>query len=169
MSKDNQFTKGSLAWERVLAQYRASGIHIEELGEGQIRITQRELVNGYILNQRELIARARQLYPSSTFKIIPVTFPLDTNSITPEWIREQVEYYGLKPKDLMHQLGLNQSSVSLILSGKRPMSNPMRALFYYYFLCFRLNQELRAPRINAEDVAKALERVRLEQWPELVE
>lgn len=48
MGKDNQFTKGSLAWERVLAQYRASGIHIEELGEGQIRITQRELVNGYI-------------------------------------------------------------------------------------------------------------------------
>ncbi|GHV65732.1 hypothetical protein FACS1894199_07210 [Bacteroidia bacterium] len=40
---------------------------------------------------------------------------------------------GLQPKDLVHLLNMNKSSLSLILNKKRGMTKSNRAMLYYMF------------------------------------
>ena len=45
--------------------YRRMGIDIEPLEDGTVKVTQARLINGYILNQKQLIERGKELYPDS--------------------------------------------------------------------------------------------------------
>ena len=62
--------------------YRRMGIDIEPLEDGTVKVTQSRLINGYILNQKQLIERGKELYPDS--KIIPVAYSLNVDDITVE-------------------------------------------------------------------------------------
>lgn len=124
-----------------IANYKKAGISIEELDSDTVKVSQTKLVNGYILNQKELIERGRELYPDR--KIIPVVFSLSVEDITLEWIESKMEEFGIKRNDLIKQLAIDRSSLSLILSGKRELSKPMRATFFYYFLTYELNRDFR--------------------------
>lgn len=124
-----------------IINYRKAGIDIEVLNEDTVKISQTKLVNGYILNQKELIERGKDLYPDK--KIIPVVFSLDVEGITLEWIEAKMKEFGIKRNDLIKQLAIDRSSLSLILSGKRELSKPMRATFFYYFLTYELNRDFR--------------------------
>lgn len=124
-----------------IANYKKAGISIEELDSDTVKVSQTRLVNGYILNQKELIERGKELYPDR--KIIPVVFSLSVEDITLEWIESKMEEFGIKRNDLIKQLAIDRSSLSLILSGKRELSKPMRATFFYYFLTYELNRDFR--------------------------
>lgn len=124
-----------------IANYKRAGISIEELDESTVKVSQTKLVNGYILNQKELIERGRDLYPDK--KIIPVAFSLNVEDITLEWIESKMIEFGIKRNDLIKQLAIDRSSLSLIMSGKRELSKPMRATFFYYFLTYELNRDFR--------------------------
>lgn len=124
-----------------IANYKKAGISIEELDSDTVKVSQTRLVNGYILNQKELIERGKELYPDR--KIIPVVFSLSVEDITLGWIESKMEEFGIKRNDLIKQLAIDRSSLSLILSGKRELSKPMRATFFYYFLTYELNRDFR--------------------------
>lgn len=121
--------------------YSRLGISIEPLKDGTVKVTQSKLINGYILNQKQLIERGKEVYPNA--KIIPVVYSLNVNDITPEWIESRMKEFGIKRNDLIKQLAIDSSSLSLILSGKRELSKPMRATFFYYFLTYELNRDFR--------------------------
>ena len=121
--------------------YRRLGIDIEPLEDGTVKVTQSRLINGYILNQKQLIERGKELYPDS--KIIPVAYSLNVDDITVEWIESKMQEFGIKRNDLIKQLAIDRSSLSLIMSGKRELSKPMRATFFYYFLTYELNRDFR--------------------------
>ena len=127
----NESTKG----------YNRLGISIEPLEDGAVKVTQSRLINGYILNQKQLIERGKEVYPEA--KIIPVAHSLNVDEITIEWIEGKMQEFGIKRNDLIKQLAIDRSSLSLILSGKRELSKPMRATFFYYFLTYELNRDLR--------------------------
>jgi hypothetical protein len=95
----------------------------------------------FILNQKQLIERAKELYPDA--KIVPVVFSLDVDGINLEWIENKMNEFGIKRNDLIKQLAIDKSSLSLIISGKRELSEPMRATFFYYFLTYELNRDFR--------------------------
>lgn len=80
--------------------------------------------------------------------------------ITVEWVKERMKEYGVTPKTLVAQLGITQGEISLLLTEKRGMTRPTRAMFYYYFLTYQLNRDLRRPPITAEELNEALEYVR---------
>ena len=101
----------------------------------------KESLNGYILNQKQLIERGKELYPDA--KIIPVAYSLNVDDITIEWIESKMQEFGIKRNDLIKQLAIDRSSLSLIMSGKRELSKPMRATFFYYFLTYELNRDFR--------------------------
>lgn len=124
-----------------IANYKRAGISIEELDESTVKVSQTKLVNGYILNQKELIERGRDLYPDK--KIIPVVFSLNVEDINLKWIESKMIEFGIKRNDLIKQLAIDRSSLSLIMSGKRELSKPMRATFFYYFLTYELNRDFR--------------------------
>lgn len=124
-----------------ISGYDRLGISIEPLQDGTVKVTQSRLINGYILNQKQLIERGKEVYPD--VKIIPVVFSLNVDDITIDWIESKMQEFGIKRNDLIKQLAIDRSSLSLILSGKRELSKPMRATFFYYFLTYELNRDFR--------------------------
>lgn len=101
---------------------------------------------------------------------MPITFPLQVAEVTPEWIREQMELYHVRTKDLINQLALGSSGVSIAINGTRPIAPSTKALFYYYFATKRLGADL-AMGISPEEIAEALAIVKARRTaqPEAVE
>lgn len=124
-----------------ITNYKRAGINLEVLDDETVKVSQTKLINGYILNQKQLIERGKDVYPDK--KIIPVVFSLNVEDITLEWIESKMAEFGIKRNDLIKQLAIDRSSLSLIMSGKRELSKPMRATFFYYFLTYELNRDFR--------------------------
>lgn len=124
-----------------ITNYKRAGIRLEVLDDDTVKVLQTKLINGYILNQKQLIERGKDVYPNK--KIIPVVFSLNVEDITLEWIESKMDEFGIKRNDLIKQLAIDRSSLSLIMSGKRELSKPMRATFFYYFLTYELNRDFR--------------------------
>lgn len=129
-----------------ITAYNRLGIHMELLENDTVKVTQNRLINGYILNQKQLIERGKEVFPDK--KIIPVVFSLNVQEIDIAWIEGKMKEFAIKRKDLIKQLAFDESSLSLILSGKRELSKPVRATFFYYFLTYELNRDLRAELEN---------------------
>lgn len=56
-----------------------------------------------------------------------------TEVVSPEWIRQQMSRYKLALKVMATETGINKSSLSSVITGDKPLSDPMRAMFFYYF------------------------------------
>lgn len=134
---------------RSVSTYAAAGIDIEilelENNNIKVKITQSKLLNGYILNQKELVERVKEIFKSTDLKVkvIPVVFSLDVDRINVRWIEGKMEEFGISRNDLIKQLAIDKASLSLILSAHRELSKPMRATFFYYFLTYELNRDFR--------------------------
>lgn len=134
---------------KSIGMYAANGIDISIVDfEGKaltVLVEQLKLTNGYILNNRQLYDRAKEVFNDCPLKvkIKPVVYSLDVNRINVRWIEEKMEEYGITKNDLIKQLAIDKSSLSLILSAHRELSKPMRATFFYYFLTYELNRDLR--------------------------
>lgn len=153
--------------ERTIAHLRMSGIVVTPPDEqGIVTIVQEEVNNGRIRTNKELHQLARHLYPDKRYKIRPVTFALNLDIVTPEWIRERMEALNIHTKDLVQQLGITPSEISVFVNGKRPMSRAMRAMFYYYFLTFELNARAHSG-VTAQDLDIVEERKMAGQCLEL--
>ena len=133
-----KLTKAQL---KSIANYRAAGIDIEIVDPDRVLISQNRLVNGYILNNKQLYDRAREIFPDG--HIISNVYSLDVDHITLDWITSRMEEFGLKRKDLIKQLAIDKVSLSKICNGVTSLSKPMKATFYYYFLTYELNRDLR--------------------------
>ena len=90
--------------------------------------------------------RVRKVFAPTGLKVnvYPEVWALDIAQITLEWIEEQRKEFGLKRKNIMQQLNIDKSSLSLLLSGKTQLSIRTKACFYYYFLCYALNRDFRS-------------------------
>ncbi|MFA7616927.1 MAG: hypothetical protein WCY16_10145 [Weeksellaceae bacterium] len=129
-----------------ISNYKKVGIEIELDGD-IVKITQKRLFNGYILNQKQLIERAREIFPD--MKVHPVAFSLDVSQITTEWIESRMKEFGIKRNDLIKQLALDKSYLSLLFADednprKINLSRQVRSMFFYYFLTYELNRDFRS-------------------------
>lgn len=123
-----------------IRNYRRMGIDIE-VHDDTVTIAQNRLPNGYILNNRQLYDRAKEVFPDK--KIVPVVHSLDVNSIDLEWIENKMREFGIGRKDLIKHLAIDKASLSKIFTQRTGLSKPMRATFFYYFLTYELNRDLR--------------------------
>ncbi|AZA93059.1 Uncharacterised protein [Chryseobacterium nakagawai] len=124
-----------------IQNYKKVGIDIEILNDNTVRIVQSRIINGYILNKKELIERAKEIFPGA--KIQPIRYSLDVSLVTPEWIQYKMKEFGLNTNDLVSQVALDKSSLSLFFSGERKLNKSVKALFFYYFLTYELNRDFR--------------------------
>lgn len=113
----------------------------------RVRIEQKELRNGFILNQAQLVVRgAIVLAPlENKYKIhyVPLTFSPDFGDINYQWINDRMHEFKVSRNDIIKQLAIDKSTLSLMLSGERPLTRFTRAAFWYYFLQFEINRDLR--------------------------
>ncbi|WP_227411508.1 hypothetical protein [Cruoricaptor ignavus] len=125
--------------------YRRMGIDIDVVDDVVV-VHQRRLLNGYILNQKQLHERAREIFP--TEKIHADVFSLDVSQIDEKWILDKMDEFGIKRNDLIKQLALTKSYISLLFADddnprKIHLSRQTKAMFYYYFLTYELNRDFR--------------------------
>lgn len=137
--------------------YRKAGIYIEEMPSDNddgitrtVKITQKKLINGYILNQKTLVEMVKEVYKPLGYetKVIPVVYSLQVDEIDETWIENKMIEFGIKRNDLVKQLALDKSYISLLFADesnnrKIHLSKPMKATFFYYFLTYELNRDLR--------------------------
>lgn len=129
---------------KSIASYRAAGIDIEILDDVTIKITQARLINGYILSNRQLYERAKEVFGIYKMNILPVVYSLGLEDVNIKWVKEKMEEFGIHRNDLIKQLGLDKSTLSLYFSEARGLTNTAKAAFFYYFLTYELNRDLRA-------------------------
>ena len=111
----------------------------------RIRVEQKRLINGKILNQKELCDLAADVFKDFDIRkhYVPLTFIPDFDSIDVDWIRIKMEDYGLKASDLSKQLAINKGDLSSFLKGKKPIPKSMKVKVFYYFKVFEINQDFR--------------------------
>lgn len=85
--------------------------------------------------------RAREVFPDA--KILPVVYSLQVDNISIDWVESKMEEFGIKRNDLIKQLAIDKSSLSEMFSGNRGLTKSMKATFFYYFLTYELNRDLR--------------------------
>ncbi|MFV0565770.1 MAG: hypothetical protein ACK5NB_08060 [Flavobacteriaceae bacterium] len=141
--------KGKTALSKSISNYARMGIDIEILGiennTARVKISQRRLINGYILNQKELVERVKEAFEPTGLKtiVIPSVYSLDVNTIDINWIERKMTEFGIKRTDIMKQLAIDKSSLSLYLNGKRELYKSVKAMFFFYFLTYELNRDFR--------------------------
>ena len=131
--------------QQSIQNYKKFGIEFE-IDEDIVKVFQKKLVNGYILTQKELHERAKEIFPDA--KIQPNVFSLDVSMIDVDWIENKMTEFGIKRNDLIKQLALDKSYISLLFaddnnSRKIGLSKQVRSMFYYYFLTYELNRDFR--------------------------
>lgn len=127
--------------QRSIGLYKSVGIDIKKIEDGTVIIAQNRIYNGLLLNQKQLHERARKIFPIE--KIRPIVYHLEANTINLEWIVAKMQEFGIKRNDLIKQLAFDKSTLSLLLSGERGLTKSVKATFFYYFLTYELNRDLR--------------------------
>lgn len=122
------------------------GIDIELIDDETVKITQSRLLNGFILNQKQLVERAKEVFPG--YKVVPIVHSIEVNEITVEWIEERMKEFGIKRNDLIKQLAIDKSTLSSMFSGDRGLTKSQRAAFFFYFLTYELNRDFRENSID---------------------
>ena len=141
--------KGKSDLFRSISNYARMGIDIEILDVEEdtikVKISQKRLINGYILNQKQLIERAKKAFEPTGLKtiVIPSVFSLDVSTISTGWIAQKMRQFGIKRNDIIKQLAIDKSSLSLYLSGDRKMNKLVKSAFFFYFLTYEINTGLR--------------------------
>lgn len=63
-----------------------------------------------------------------------VYVPCPADVVDDAWLRNMQLKFSIKNKDLTEALGIDKTNISGWTGGLRPLSAPVRAMFYYYFL-----------------------------------
>lgn len=121
--------------------YKTMGIDMELLPDGKVKVEQVTDTNGILLNQYDLRQRGKQVFPNR--HIVPKVFFLDTDVVTPLWIQSKMAEVGIYQRDLSRQIGMDETVVSKLINGKRPMTRAVQALFYYYFALYEVTRDTR--------------------------
>lgn len=98
-----------------------------------------------MLTQKQLHERAKELFDSFEYHQKPViryhciTYNPDMSVVTPMYIVNKMKDIGLKQADVSKQLNIDKSTISLFLSGEKPLTKIHKSLFYFYFEYYENN------------------------------
>ncbi len=91
------------------------------------------------LKAAEMIRKTKELFSN----IVPMSVKINVNAIpyqdpiveivTPEYIRHFMTENKIKVKNLADATGVDATNISAWMNGVRDMSQPVKAMFYYYF------------------------------------
>lgn len=104
-----------------------------------IQISQSKSSSGNYFDLKRLIEIVHETYdrffPNKIVMVHPIPYKESkADIVTVKWINDKMLTTGTKLKDIIDDTGLNKSQLSAIINGIKPLSQPMKALFYYYFL-----------------------------------
>lgn len=107
-------------------------------GECTIEVKQEKSFYKNYADQKRLIGIVHEVFDGllPNIKIIvhasPYVEPV-TDIVTPEWIRHNMTENHIRLKDIANETGIDKAQLSANISGDRELSQPVKAMFYYYF------------------------------------
>lgn len=102
------------------------------------QITQGKSAAGNYQNQKRLIEIVHETYdrffPGRKVQVHAIPFvESPANVVTDKWVNEKMLEKGIKLKQISEETGIDKTQLSSLITGDRPLSQPMKALFWYYF------------------------------------
>jgi hypothetical protein len=75
-----------------------------------------------------------RFFPHSKIIVHPVPYKMPApNQVDPAWVQKKMLHLGIKLKQVSDDTGVDYTNLSAVLNEKAPMSQPIKALLYYYF------------------------------------
>jgi len=105
--------------------------------EIHIEASQGETKSGKYATEATLISRTKDLFgkrlPDTNLNISPVPFaPSPASTVNPEWLESKMQQKGVRIKQIAFDTGIDRESISDWVTGKRSMSQLVKAMFYFY-------------------------------------
>jgi hypothetical protein len=112
--------------------------HKEEEKKLIIEVRQDKNSLGKYLSIEELANRAKNLFnrflPEYTIHSRPKPYRSpETDNVTPSWISQRMNEQKISIKELSNLTGIDRTNFSSWINGTRSMSQPVKAMFYYFF------------------------------------
>lgn len=57
----------------------------------------------------------------------------ELSRVNAAWIRDKMDEYGVSVGDIVKQTDVDRTNISAWINDKRPMSRPVKAMFWFYF------------------------------------
>lgn len=104
-----------------------------------IRVSQEKNAAGAYHDVKRLVEIVREtfdrFFPGKEVHVNAVEYiQSPAADVTPKWINKMMLETETKLKDICNDTGLDKSNISPLVNGEKPLSQSMKAMFYYYFL-----------------------------------
>jgi len=148
MIKDITKLEGILTPESILKLEGAAARHqtqsniiftIEDIGDHTLEILtiQNETLSGKYATEATLVKRTQDLFKKilPDFKVAVTTqthLPSPASVVNTLWIEKKMQEKGVRIKQIAFDTGVDRESISDWVTGKRSMSQIVKALFYFY-------------------------------------
>lgn len=101
-----------------------------------VRVTQGKSPAEYYFTSKDLATRAKELFgavlPDLDIRARAIPYSAPTvEVVSPEWIQAKMSEKGMDNKSIVEMTGVDKANISNWISGKRPMSQPVKAMFYF--------------------------------------
>lgn len=105
--------------------------------ELEIEVAQNETKSGRYATEATLTTRTRELFtkflPNIKLNISPVTYaPSPASTVTTKWLEEKMDQKGVRIKQIAFETGIDKEAISDWVTGKKSMSQLVKAMFYFY-------------------------------------
>lgn len=112
-------------------------ILVMEADSIQIETSQTENRSGKYATEASLLKRTHEVFdkwlPKFDIQVIPATYmPSPTSVVNPKWLEQKMEEKGVRIKQIAFDTGVDRESIADWVSGKRSMSQIVKAMFYFY-------------------------------------
>jgi len=102
-----------------------------------VETTQGETRSGKYANQTTLVKRTMEVFEKSLPEIIIQVeampfLPNPTSVVTTLWLEKKMKEKGVRIKQIAFETGVDRDSISDWVTGKRAMSQIVKAMFYFY-------------------------------------
>lgn len=103
-----------------------------------IQVTQGKNAAGAYHDQKRLIEIVHEtfdrFFPDQKIKVHPIPYVQpESDKVDPKWINEQMLRTGTRLKHIAEETGIDYTHLSALVNGSKPLSAPLKALFYFYF------------------------------------
>lgn len=111
----------------------------------KVKTRQWKCNTGHPVEIPKLISLTQDLFERFVIDI-PVTVhpiaytPAIVDEVEPLWISDQMLNMGVTMKDILHDTGVDRLALSSWIEGLQPMSQDVKAMFFYYFESVQLRK-----------------------------
>ncbi len=102
-----------------------------------IETAQGETKSGKYATEATLVSRTNdlfgKLFPKTRLNISPVPYaPSPACTVTTSWLEDRMQQKGVRIKQIAFDTGIDRERISDWVTGKRSMSQLVKAMFYFY-------------------------------------